>query len=296
MTNPANPFDKPESTPTISWAITDSFGNKSSVPIGTRQGGIVVKAPEVVQSTGYAANKELAGKPLFWDNMKKGERTASAMSSDGRANKPVQQIVTILNVNGEDKALWTSFYPKSQFDAIQAAIKGIDGKPRAIEPGDQLYVTLVGFERNEDTTKAASKLYAAEFVKGAGAFAPETAAAAAPPPPVAAPAPPVAVAPAPTPVTEPILSNGYTASALRAGGWSEAQIGALSAPAPVPAPPVAPAPPAPVAVAVDPTVVAAVASTVPDPTPSAAPTTEPSEREKRIAAMSPGDRALLNLG
>lgn len=292
MTNAENPFDKPESTPTISWAITDDFGNKTSVPVGTEQGGVVVRKPEVVQSTGYAGTA-FAGKPLFWDNDGKGKKTDKSTSADGRANKPVQQIVTVLKVNGEDKALWTSFYPKSQFDAIQNATKGADGKPRAIEPGDQLYIKLTGFERSEDTAKAASKLYSARFIKGAGAFAPETAAAAAPPPPPAAAAPvAAATATPPAPPVEPLLSNGHTASALRASGWSEAQIAALSAPAPAPAPPVAPAPPAPVAVA--------VASTVPAPTPSAAPTTEAapaemSERDKRIAAMSDEDRKLLSL-
>lgn len=173
-----NPFDKAESTPTISWAVTDSFGNKTSVPVGTRQGGVVVKAPEVVQSTGYAANKELAGKPLYWSNNKGEGRVADSHSADGRPNKPVQQIVTVLKcADGVDRSLWTAFYPPSQFNAIQNAIKGPDGRPRAIEPGDQLFVTLTGFERNEDTTKNASKLYSAEFIKGAGAFAAEPVAA-----------------------------------------------------------------------------------------------------------------------
>lgn len=251
MTTP-NPFDQRESTPTISWAITDAFGNKSSVPIGTTQGGVVVKKPEIVQSTGYPGTP-FAGKPLFWDNDGKGKKTDKSTSNDGRANKPVQQIVTVLKTSDGDKALWTAFYPKSQFDAIQAATKGVDGKVRAIEEGDELYITLTGFERSEDAGKAASKLYSARFVKGAGAFAPDPTPPAAP---VAAPAPP-APAPAAPSITEAVLSNGYTASALKASGWTDEQIAALSAPA-------APAPPAP-------------------------------DREKRLAEMSDADRALLNL-
>lgn len=282
-----NPFDKPESTPTISWAVTDAFGNKTSVPIGTEQGGVVVKSPEIVQSTGYAGTA-FAGKPLFWDNDGKGKKTDKSTSADGRANKAVQQVVTILKIDGEDKALWTSFYPKSQFDAIQAAIKGPDGKVRAIEPGDELYVKLTGFERSEDAAKAASKLYSARFIKGAGAFSSAAQTAAAPPPPpAAAPAPPVAAAPAP--VTEPVLSNGFTASALTASGWTAEQIAALAAPAP-PAPPVAaPAPPTPAPTA------APAASVTPEvPAASAAPV-EMTERERKLAEMTPEDRALLGL-
>lgn len=258
-----NPFDVKESAPTISWAITDSFGNKSSVPVGTTQGGRVWKSPEIVQSTGYVGTP-FAGRPLFWSNEKTG-KTDQPKSSDGRDNQPVTQIVIGLTVDGVDKSLWVSKYPKSMFDAIQAAIKDGSGKTRAIEIGDELYITLTGFERSEDAGKAASKLYSARFVKGAGAFAPDPTAATAipaPPSPVATPAPPAGV------IAEPLLSNGFTASALKASGWTDAQISALSAP-------VAPAPPA---------------APVAGPEAPAA-----SERDRRLAEMSPEDRALLNL-
>jgi hypothetical protein len=262
----SNPFDKPESLPTISWALTDAHGNKTSVPVGTRQGGIVVKAPEVVQSTGYAGTA-FAGKKLFWANDGKGKKTDLAKDANGVDNKPIQQIVTVLKdkATGTDKALWTAVYPKSQFEAIQTALAG-----RAVELGDELYVTLTGFERSEDSSKNASKLYSAEFIKGQGVFAPEQAAAAvpAPPaPPAAAPAPPAPPAPA-----EAVLSNGFTATALRAAGWTEEQISALSAPAPAPAPEAVTVVPA-----VDAVVDAAAA------------------RQAKIDAMSPEDRAMLNL-
>lgn len=256
-----NPFDVKESAPTISWAITDSFGNKSSVPVGTTQGGRVWKSPEIVQSTGYVGTP-FAGRPLFWSNEKTG-KTDQPKSSDGRDNQPVTQIVIGLTVDGVDKSLWVSKYPKSMFDAIQSAIKDSSGKTRAIEIGDELYITLTGFERSEDAGKAASKLYSARFVKGAGAFAPDPPVAPAAP----APAPPAAPA-SPAAPAEPVLSNGFTASALKASGWTDAQISALSAP-------VAPAPPA-----------APVAATE---APAA------SERDRRLAEMSPEDRALLNL-
>src|ERR1700749_1371386 len=88
-----NPFDRPESLPTISWAITDDFGNKTSKPVGTRQGGVVTKKPEVVQSTGYVGTP-FAGKPIYWDNNGRGKKPDKPTSEDGRANKPVQQVVT----------------------------------------------------------------------------------------------------------------------------------------------------------------------------------------------------------
>lgn len=256
----SNPFDKPTSTPSVSWATTDAVGNKSSVPIGTRQGGKVTKAPEVVQSTGYVGTP-FAGRPLFWDNAGKGKKTDQAKDANGVDNKPVQQVVVTLLIDGAERGLWVPYYPKSMFESIQAAIGG-----RAIEPGDELYVTLAGFEKSEDAGKAPSKLYSAEFVKGQGVFAPETPAAAvpAPPaPPAAVPAPPAP--PAPPVAAEPVLSNGFTATQLRAANWTAADIAALSAP-------VAPAAPAPV-----------------DATDAAA------ARQAKIDAMSPEDRALLNV-
>lgn len=236
MTTP-NPFDKPTGLPSISFAITDPVTQRSvPVAIGTRLGGRVTKAPEVVQARGYEGADK--GKPLFWDNLSKGLKTPNDKDAQGRDNNPVQQIViNMMCPDGEERALWVPFYPKSMFEAIVAALAG-----RAIEVGDDLFVTITGF------TPVAGKNpmndYSADFTKGAGVFAapadpapPAPPAAPAPPPPAPVPAPPVAVAPPPPapvpappappapapPPAAPATPEGYTLASLVAAGWSAEQ-------------------------------------------------------------------------
>lgn len=214
-----NPFAKKQNLPSISFAVTDAAGNSTSVPIGTRIGGKVTRGPEVVQKTGYPGTP-FGGKPLFWDADATGRETDQAKGPDGRENKKVEQVVIQLMVGLEEMSLWVSMYPKYMFEAIQEALGD-----RAIEVGDELYITLTGFGK-ADPGKNPPKLYSAEFIKGQGVFAP------APPPPPAAsapppPPPPAAAAPPPPPPPPPAAvattPEGYTLDGLIAGGWTREQ-------------------------------------------------------------------------
>lgn len=275
MTANPNPFDKPASLPSISFATHDEHGNLGTVPVGTRLGGRVTKAPEIVQASVYEGPDK--GKPQFWGAGNK--KTTDPLDAGGQPNKPVNQIV--LNVRtpeGEDKSLWVPFYPKAMFEAIQTALAG-----RAIEVGDDLFITLTGF--TPVPGKNPAKNYSADFTKGQGAFAPETAA-------VSVPAQATAAAPASTNGT-PKTPEGYTLASLLAAGWTQDQVQAAypilvpvaAAPPPPPAPAPPPAPPAPAPPA---------AAAAPPPPPAPAPDAL-SDREAKIAAMSPEDRALLGL-
>ncbi len=267
MSSNPNPFDKAVSTPTLSFSIKDEYDQSRPKPIGTRLGGVVKKAPEVVQSRFYGGPHK--GKPMFWDSDSKGNAVPEATTKDGRTNNPVNQVViTVTCDDGEDRSFWVSFYPKAMFEAVQLAITAPDGSLRAIEAGDKLYITLSGLTSVPGKNPAYA--YTAEFTKGAGVFA-----SAPPPPPVAA----VPVAPAPVvsaTVTEPVLSNGFTATQLVAAGWTAEQIAALTAPVVAPAPPVAPTAPAEAPVAIAAPDAAAI-------------------RQAKIDAMSEADRKLLNL-
>lgn len=271
----SNPFDKQASTPSLSFSQRDEFGQLQSKPIGTRLGGVVKKSPEIVQSRGYEG--PLKGKPLFWDSDGKGKQTDAATTSDGRSNNPVTQIVVTLTcADGEERSLWVAMYPKDMFEAVQVALTLPDGNVRAIETGDSLFVTLTG--KRAVPGKNPAHTYSAEFTKGAGAFA-------APPPPP--PAGQQATLPPPTPsvAAEPVLSNGFTASALRAAQWTEDQISALSVSGVIAAPVAAPAP-APVP----------VASPVPPAEASAAPVDDvAAARQAKLDAMPEADRRLLGL-
>lgn len=242
-----DPFASKASTPSLSFSRRDEFGQLQSKPFGTRLGGKANKSPEIVQSRFYEGTDK--GKPMFWDNDGKGKQTANSTSSDGRPNSPINQIVIeVTTPEGDAASLWVPYYPKDMYEAIQGALAG-----RAIEKGDDIFVTLTG--KRPIAGKNPAHTYSAEFNKGQGVFAPAPVEQ-----PVVVPVPPKA------PEAEPTLSNGFTASALKAAGWADAQIEALSAPAPA-------APPA----------------------PPAAPPAAVSDRDKRLAEMSDEDRKLLNL-
>lgn len=216
-----NPFDKPTGLPSITFATRDAAGNLGSVPLGTRLGGKVTKTPEIVQSRVYEGSDK--GKPQFWDNKGKGVKTINAKDADGTDNKPVQQIViNLMCPDGEERSLWVPFYPKAMYEAIQTALAG-----RAIEVGDDLFVTITGF--TPIPGKNAAKDYSADFTKGQGVFAPPPpAAAAAPPPPppsaAAVPAPPAPAPPAPpAPAAVATTPEGFTLAGLLAGGWTHDQ-------------------------------------------------------------------------
>ncbi len=278
----SNPFDKPTSTPTLSFSTKDEYGRTIPKPIGTRLGGVVQKSPEVVQSRVYEGADK--GKPEYWCSDSKGKKVTNATTADGRANNPVVQIVIpVMCDDGEVRSFWISYYPKNAYESIQQAITTPDGTIRAIEPGDKLYGTLSGL--TPVPGKNPSYNYMFEFTKGAGVFSPAATVAASPPPPpaagtTAASAPPVP----PAPAAEPVLSNGYTATQLRAAQWTEDQIAALSAPVAAPAPPAAPAPSAaptaPAEASVDPETAVATAAAA---------------KQAKIDAMPEADRKLLGL-
>lgn len=235
-----DPFAGSAGLPSISFATKDEYGNLGSKPVGTRIGGKVLKAPSLAQRRNFTT--KLAE---FWP--------------DGN---PKMSVVVDLDVDGVEMSLWVK-KPSALFKAFGDAIAGAGGVP--VGPGAFIWVTLIGFGKPE-ADQAPAKLYKVEYTP-ANSFEPvgPTPAGATSPAPPAPPAPPAAAVTA----TEPVLSNGFTASALKASGWNDDQIAALSAPAPVAAPPAPPAPPA------------------------ATPT--PSERQAKLDAMSPEDRALLNL-
>lgn len=240
----ANPFEKTSGVPTLSYSYRDENGKLQNKPFGTTYGGTVSKAPEVVQSTGYEGDYK--GKKLFWDVTKQGAKTDQAKAADGRDNNPVNQIVVRFSDAGEDgseAAMWVSYYPKDQLEAIQEALNG-----RAIEPGDKLFVTLTGLRPIPGKNPAYT--YVAKFEKGQGVFAPAAAAASSPAP--AGPAGPApAPAPAPAAPAADVQVDGYTLAQYLSSGWDVAGLKAdgrfgafFPAPAPAPAAP-APAAPAP---------------------------------------------------
>ncbi len=253
-----NPFDKPAGKPSLSFATRDEHGNLGSVPVGTRLGGKVISAPRVVQSVVYEGPEK--GRPEFWGDG--GKKTTAPKNAAGQDNKPVSQIVVeVRTPQGDERSLWVPYYPKAMFEAIQTALAG-----RAIEVGDDLFVTLTGF--TPVPGKNPAKDYSADFVKGQGAFSAEAATKTVEAPP----APPAAAAPPPPPAPPaPAWAGQAERDAFLAAGWSPEQIAEHH---PHLVPPVAAAPAAP-------------------PAPPAAPATD--ARAAALAAMSPEDRALLGL-
>lgn len=231
-----DPFAGSAGLPNISFASKDQYGNMTSKPVGTRIGGTVIKAPSLVQSRNFTTK----------------------LAETWPDGNPKMAVVVDLLVDGVEMSLWVK-KPSALFKAFGEA-KG----DAVIKVGDSIYVSLIGFGKPE-ADKAPAKLYKVDYVPGD----PFTNAAPPPPPAAAVPAP----APPTAAIAEPVLSNGYTASALRASGWSEAQISALSAPVAAAAPP-----PPPAAAA-----------------PATADTGDLSEREQKLATMTDKDKALLGL-
>lgn len=256
MTTPANPFDNREKIPGLSWTNKDeTTGVMTPKPIGTRLGGKIVKAPEMVQQTDFDSNK-----PLFWKDQKKTtEETGS----------PAYTIVTTLETPEGNRSLWAPKSGKegSMCRAISDAIKAA-GAPTAVV-GGELWITLTGLVPNPKGGQP-SKTYSAVYTPP-NQFA-EAAPAAGPTPPASVPSPPAPPAPL-APAAEVKTPEGYTLASLVAGGWTAEQaiaaypvLGNTTAPV---APPAPPAPP--------------VADAGAD------------ARAAALAQLSPEDRALLNL-
>lgn len=204
-----DPFAGSAGLPAISFVQKDQYGNMTSKPVGTRIGGKVLKAPTAVQRRNFTTKL-----PETWP--------------DGN---PKTSVVVDLLVDGVEMSLWVK-KPSALYKAFGEA-KG----DALIKPGDTVFVTLVGFGKPE-ADKAPAKLYKVDYTP-----LDEFGSAAAPPPPSAATgvvaAPSTAASATPPPPSEPVLSNGHTATALKASGWTAEQIAALSTPVPAPAPPVA---------------------------------------------------------
>lgn len=232
MTDAANPFDGHDKIPGISFTNRDeTTGVMTPKPTGTRQGGKIKKAPEMVQQRDYDTKK-----PLFWKDQKK-----TVEETDSKA----YTIVTILDTSEGDRALWA---PKSKKEgsmcrAISDAIK-VSGNATAVV-GGELWVTLTGLVPNEKGGQP-SKTYSAVYT-APNAFEVPTPPASVPAPP----APPTAVPAPPAPSVQPATTpEGFTLASLLAGGWTTEQavaaypvLGAV----PQAAPSAPPAPPAPAA-------------------------------------------------
>lgn len=187
---------------------------------------------------------------------------------DAEKLQPKMSVVTELDVNGVTMSLWAR-KPSDLFAAINKAMNDTGGA--AIAVGDTLIIELVGATQGEDASKAPAKNYVAHLTRGGGAFTSEAPATATP---AAAPPPPPAAAAPPPPPPAPAWAGQAERDAFLGAGWTPEQI-AQHHPHLVPpaAPAAPPAPPAP---------------------PAAAPAVD--ARAAAIAAMSPEDRALLNLG
>jgi hypothetical protein len=231
-----NVFNSPkgEKIPSISFTDTDPVtGVMSPKPIGTRLGGKIKKAPELIQQTKFKTNE-----PLFWK--KKGDSWEKVIEE---TQSPAMTVVTTLETTEGDRSLWA---PKSSKDgslckAIADAIAASGSKTAVV--GGELWVTLTKISPNPQGGQP-SKEYAAtysppnQFAEAPAPPAPRAPAA----PPTPAPAPP---APPAAPATTP---EGYTMASLTAAGWTAEQIVAQypmlgAAPAAPSAPPAPPAPP-----------------------------------------------------
>lgn len=249
----ANPFNTGEKTPSLTFTNHDANGVSTPKPIGTRLGGKIVKAPEVVQQTKMGSTAK-----LYWGPDSK--KTENAVGPNGQPNNPAMTIVTHLETAEGVRALWA---PKSSKEgslcrAIADAIKAAGASTAQV--GGELWITLTGLTPNPQGGQP-SKTYTAvytppnQFATEVPA-APATGAASLPAPP-APPAPPVPPAPAASavpappappapPVAEPRTPEGFTLDQLVAAGWDRAQaIAAYPMLGGVPAAPAVPAPPAP---------------------------------------------------
>jgi hypothetical protein len=172
--------------------------------------------------------------------------------------EPKWQVVVPVEFGDERRAFYISKDSRegSQFQAVKAVTTD---RGLRVGKGGELYLTLVGFKPNEDKSKASRPLYSAEYTP-ANEFAGDAS---------------IVTTGVPT------TPEGFTLDSLISAGWTAAQISA-SYPALIPVTAASPPPPAP-----------------PAPAPAAPPPpafmATPSDRDAKIAAMSPADRALLGL-
>lgn len=123
-----DPFAGGDSVPSVSFKDT---------PVGTSFTGVVTKAPELVQARDYES-----GQPAFW--------------SDGN---PKMTVVTRLEINGEERALWAA-KPSAMFRAIADAQKAAGAQ---IAVGGRLTITFSGEKPNDNPRLNPQKLYTAVY-------------------------------------------------------------------------------------------------------------------------------------
>lgn len=121
-----------ESVPAVSW---------KDKPVGTVQGGTVVKEPELVQSRDFES-----GEPAKWP--------------DGN---PKMSVVITLDINGEQHALWCP-KPSAMFAAVGSETKKLG---RGLRAGDKLQIKFTGTKPNTKNPRLnAQKLFSAKIEAG----------------------------------------------------------------------------------------------------------------------------------
>lgn len=199
----SNPFEggSGEKIPTISFTNTDpNTGVMTPKPIGTRLGGRVTKAPEVVQKTKFGT-----GEKQYWDQ-------ANSKVTTEDTGRPLWDVVIGVDTPEGPRNFWFAKSNKegSMFSAIKTAL-GAAGVAE-VKVGGELYVTLTGVTPNPKGGQP-SKQYSATYTPP-NPMADEAPAAAAVPAPPAPPAPPAA---------EKRTADGYTLASLVAAGWTAEQ-------------------------------------------------------------------------
>lgn len=213
--------------------------------------------------TSKPVGTRIGGKVLSVPKRVQSRDFTSKLADTWPDGNPKMCVVVDMAIGDEPMALWVKD-PSQLYKAFTEATAAAGGIP--VGPGAMVFVELMGFAK-PDADKAPAKIYKVDYTP-ANQFAASPQSTA--PLNGGLPAPEVAKTP-----------EGYTLASLQAAGWTVDQIRA-SYPVLVPAaapPPAAAAPP-------------------PPPPPAAAPPPPPpgmSEREAKLAAMSPEDRALLGL-
>jgi hypothetical protein len=243
----SNPFDSHEKTPSLTFSNTDpTTGVTTPKPIGTRIGGKIVKAPELVQQSQMGS-----GKKLFWQDKKK---TTDAVDAHGVPNQPAMSIVTVVETPEGNRSMWAQKSSKDGSPCKETSKAIAVAGAKTAEIGGELWWELTGLIPNPQggqPSKQVKAYYTPPNAFGSAVQENLTDNVAVPtvpgtvPTPPAPPAPPVPAPPAPPApaATTPKTPEGFTLADLVAAGWTAEQavaaypVLAVSAPA---APPAAP--------------------------------------------------------
>jgi len=239
----SNPFDSHEKTPSLTFSNTDpTTGVTTPKPIGTRIGGKIVKAPELVQQSQMGS-----GKKLFWQDKKK---TTDAVDAHGVPNQPAMSIVTVVETPEGNRSMWAQKSSKDGSPCKETSKAIAVAGAKTAEIGGELWWELTGLIPNPQGGQPSKQVKA--YYTPPNAFAQSEVLvmgengghmAPAPPAPSAAPAPPA------PPSAAPKTPEGFTLADLVAAGWTAEQAVAAypvlgaSVPAAPPAPPAPPAAP-----------------------------------------------------